>query len=82
MYLRISYLAERWLSEDQDPETRGQIERLLAANDEATMEKLLRNRIEFGTAGLRARMEAGYSRMNRLTVITASQGLAAYVAQS
>ncbi|KAJ2001988.1 hypothetical protein GGI04_003526, partial [Coemansia thaxteri] len=62
-----------------DPETRGQIERLLAAKDDATMEKLLRNRIEFGTAGLRARMEAGYARLNRLTVIVASQGLAAYV---
>ncbi|KAJ2580964.1 hypothetical protein GGH95_002320, partial [Coemansia sp. RSA 1836] len=82
MILPIARLAERWLSEDKDPETRGQIERLLAANDEATMEKLLRNRIEFGTAGLRARMEAGYSRLNRLTVITASQGLAAYVARA
>ncbi|KAJ2025751.1 hypothetical protein GGI06_000450 [Coemansia sp. S85] len=80
--LPIARLAERWLSEDKDPETRGQIERLLAANDKDTLEKLLRNRIEFGTAGLRARMEAGYSRLNRLTVITASQGLAAYVAKA
>ncbi|KAJ2116025.1 hypothetical protein IW146_001847 [Coemansia sp. RSA 922] len=86
MFLPIARLAERWLSEDKvdsrDPETRGQIESLLAANDEDTLEKLLRNRIEFGTAGLRARMEAGYSRLNRLTVITASQGLAAYVAKA
>ncbi|KAJ2745848.1 hypothetical protein GGI20_001849 [Coemansia sp. BCRC 34301] len=82
MFLPIARLAERWLSEDKDPETRGQIERLLAASDEAAMEKLLRNRIEFGTAGLRARMEAGYSRLNRLTVISASQGLAAHVAQA
>ncbi|KAJ2106290.1 hypothetical protein GGI16_001988, partial [Coemansia sp. S142-1] len=69
MFLPIARLAERWLSEDKvdsrDPETRGQIESLLAANDEDTLEKLLRNRIEFGTAGLRARMEAGYSRLNR-----------------
>lgn len=82
MILPISALAERWLSEDKNPETRAQIERLLAANNEEELEKLLRNRIEFGTAGLRARMEAGYSRLNQLTVITASQGLAAYVAKT
>lgn len=33
----------------------------------------------FGTAGLRARMGAGYARMNCLTVIQTSQGLAQYV---
>ncbi|KAI9872516.1 MAG: Phosphoglucomutase-3 [Pleopsidium flavum] len=33
----------------------------------------------FGTAGLRARMGAGYSRMNCLTVIQTSQGLAEYI---
>ncbi|KAI8323451.1 hypothetical protein GQ54DRAFT_296757 [Martensiomyces pterosporus] len=75
----ISALVERWLSEDKDPKTRAQIEALAAANDEEALEELLRRPIEFGTAGLRARMEAGYSRLNRLTVITASQGLAAYV---
>lgn len=31
--------------------------------------------------GLRARMEAGFSRMNDLTVLQASQGLAAYIEQ-
>ena len=35
--------------------------------------------IDFGTAGLRARMEAGFSRMNCLTIIQASQGLAEYL---
>jgi phosphoglucomutase len=40
---------------------------------------MCRNRIEFGTAGLRGKMEAGWARMNDLTVIQASQGLCAYV---
>jgi len=35
--------------------------------------------MEFGTAGLRAAMGAGYARMNDLTVIQASQGLATYM---
>lgn len=35
--------------------------------------------IEFGTAGLRGRMAAGFSCMNSLTVIQASQGLAKHI---
>ena len=38
--------------------------------------------ISFGTAGLRARMEAGFSRMNCLTIIQTSQGLAQYLLES
>ncbi|KAJ2714106.1 hypothetical protein H4R19_001902 [Coemansia spiralis] len=72
-------LAERWLAEDRDPATRAQIEELVSRGDTAALEALLRTPVEFGTAGLRARMEAGYSRLNQLTVISASQGLAAYV---
>ncbi|KAJ1943021.1 hypothetical protein GGF37_002843 [Kickxella alabastrina] len=75
----IYQLAKRWFSEDKDPRTRAQIKSLVAAKDEAKLEALLRHPVEFGTAGLRARMEAGYSRLNQLTIITASQGLAAYV---
>ncbi|KAJ1932714.1 hypothetical protein EC988_009363, partial [Linderina pennispora] len=78
----ISTLVERWLSQDKDPKTRAQIQALADANDTEALEALLRHPIEFGTAGLRARMEAGYSRLNQLTVITASQGLAAYVAEN
>ncbi|KAJ2369234.1 hypothetical protein H4S02_002343 [Coemansia sp. RSA 2611] len=72
-------LAQRWLAEDRDPQTRRQIEALVAANDTPQLELLLRTPVEFGTAGLRARMEAGYARLNQLTVISASQGLAAFV---
>lgn len=35
--------------------------------------------IQFGTAGLRGRMQAGFSCMNSLTVIQASQGLAKFI---
>lgn len=38
--------------------------------------------IEFGTAGLRGRMQAGFSSMNALTVIQASQGLAKFIRRS
>ncbi|PIA14852.1 hypothetical protein COEREDRAFT_82456 [Coemansia reversa NRRL 1564] len=72
-------LAQRWLDEDKGPKSRAQIETLVANQNKQALEELLRNPVEFGTAGLRARMEAGYSRLNQLTVISASQGLAAYV---
>ncbi|EMF12859.1 phosphoglucomutase-2 [Sphaerulina musiva SO2202] len=74
-------LAERWLTQDKDAETRSQIEDLLRKNDSAELELRLRNRIAFGTAGLRASMKAGFAHMNSLTVLTASHGLADYVLQ-
>lgn len=37
------------------------------------------SRLEFGTAGLRGRMGAGFSRMNDVVVIQAAQGLLAYM---
>ncbi|KAJ3106385.1 Phosphoglucomutase-3 [Phlyctochytrium planicorne] len=75
----IETLAERWLALDQNPKTRKIIEDLLRSENHSELERLLRNPIKFGTAGLRASMEAGFACMNDLTVIQASQGLAAYV---
>lgn len=75
----ITDLAKEWLRIDRNSETREQIYRLLYENRKDELESRLRHRITFGTAGLRARMEAGFSRMNSVTVIQTSQGLAAYL---
>src|ERR1700761_8801621 len=75
----IHDLAKEWLKLDQDDRTREEMESLVTENNTDELEKRLRNRIAFGTAGLRARMGAGFSRMNSLTVIQASQGLAEYL---
>ena len=75
----ISELAKEWIRIDQDAETRDQIYRLLHAGKKEELEQRLRHRIAFGTAGLRARMEAGFARMNAVTVIQTSQGLAEYL---
>lgn len=40
---------------------------------------LFGKRMSFGTAGLRSAMGAGFSRMNDLTVIQATQGLCSYL---
>lgn len=63
----------------KDPETRQEIQNLLDKDETAELEARLRHRMTFGTAGLRARMGAGYAHMNCLTVIQTSQGLAQYV---
>ncbi|KAI7532130.1 hypothetical protein KC343_g19575, partial [Hortaea werneckii] len=75
----IRNLAQKWLSQDRDEATREEIETLLAMHDEIELEKRLRKRIAFGTAGLRAQMKAGNAYMNSFTVLQASQGLASYI---
>lgn len=78
----IDQLVSEWLSIDVNPTTRNQIKQLASRGDYTSLDNLLSNRIVFGTAGLRARMEAGYSRMNDVTVLQASQGLAEYIKSS
>ncbi|KAL5120912.1 hypothetical protein ACEQ8H_001100 [Pleosporales sp. CAS-2024a] len=75
----IKELAKEWLELDQDKSTTDEIYQLLHDGNTDELEKRLRNRIAFGTAGLRGPMQAGFACMNSLTVIQASQGLAAYL---
>lgn len=76
---RIEALAREWLRLDRNVETRSEIEMLLEVQDFAALEQLLASRLTFGTAGLRARMGAGFARINSLTIIQTSQGLAEYL---
>ncbi|KAF4207218.1 hypothetical protein CNMCM8980_006236 [Aspergillus fumigatiaffinis] len=75
----LSLLVQKWLEWDRNPETRAEIEQLQKSGATAELELRLRQRIQFGTAGLRGRMAAGFSCMNSLTVVQASQGLAKYI---
>ena len=78
-------LARALLAEDPDPETRAELEALLKrveGGDEAARRDLadrFTGPLEFGTAGLRGRVEAGLSRMNRLAVIKATWGLGSHL---
>ena len=53
--------AEYWLQMDPDIKTRQEVESWLAHDDYASMRKYFCKRIDFGTAGLRGQMGAGYS---------------------
>ena len=74
-----------WTEQDPDPQTRRQVEDLLAAadvGDAAAIAELVdafSGRLEFGTAGLRGALGAGPSRMNRVVVGQAAAGLATYL---
>ncbi|SCV01916.1 LANO_0F14158g1_1 [Lachancea nothofagi CBS 11611] len=72
---------ETWLKYDKNESTRIEIIDLVRSKNWNELHKRLDTRIAFGTAGLRSKMEAGFSRMNTLTVLQASQGLAQYVAK-
>jgi phosphomannomutase len=78
-------LAEAWIAQDPDPETRAELAALVegARTGDARAADELADRFDarlaFGTAGLRGEIAAGPNRMNRVLVSQAAAGLAAYL---
>ncbi|XP_003391495.3 PREDICTED: phosphoglucomutase-2-like [Amphimedon queenslandica] len=71
--------AQEWLTLDKNHDTRSEIESLIEARKVTELTARLASRMTFGTAGLRSKMGAGFSRMNDLTVIQTTQGLCKYL---
>ena len=71
--------AADWIARDPDPETRAELEALLAAGDREELARRFAGRLAFGTAGLRGAMGAGPARMNRLVVRESAAGIARYL---
>ena len=76
---KVLLLAREWLKWDQDLSTRTEVEDLISENAVDELHRRFLPRITFGTAGLRARVESGFARMNSLVVLQTSQGLAQHL---
>ena len=74
---KAELLVDKWLMDDFAETTRREVTQWLHDRnyDEIFARLSGEKRLVFGTAGLRARMGAGYDRMNTLTVMLATQGL-------
>ncbi|MDX6373509.1 MAG: phosphomannomutase [Nocardioidaceae bacterium] len=75
--------ARAWAAEDPDDRTRAELEQIVAdvagGSDATDLADRFAGSLEFGTAGLRGAVGAGPNRMNRVVVIRAAAGLAAYL---
>lgn len=81
----LHQIAQNWLNQDPDQETRTELQQLLdnarSGNPDAEKELAARfaDRLQFGTAGLRGKLQAGSMGMNRVLVAQAAKGLANYL---
>lgn len=82
MRAEVQSAAQAYLASCFNEHDRMQIQALLDASKEAELESCMFPRISFGTSGLRGKMQAGFARMNDLTVFQASLGLRDYVLQT
>ena len=65
--------AKHWLEQDPDPETRAELEKALSMDQE--LHERFEVPLRFGTAGIRAILGAGSSRINRVTVASIAHAL-------
>jgi phosphomannomutase len=71
-----------WRDADPDPQTRAELDQLLASGDTAALASRFDGALAFGTAGIRAEIGAGPMRMNRMVVGRVAAGIARYITTS
>lgn len=71
--------AAQWAEHDPDPVTKKIVQDLVAAGDTASLAPLFAGPLTFGTAGLRAEVGAGESRLNIAVVTRVTWGLVTWL---
>jgi len=82
MKAEILEKAKEYIAKEKDSDFRGEVEKLIAKNDEEAQKELsdrFYQNLEFGTGGLRGVIGGGFNRMNTFVVKSATQGLATYL---
>lgn len=74
-------LVDNWIRLDPDEKTKAEVQGLVSSKSYDELRRLLdpANRLEFGTAGLRGKIAAGYCCMNQVVIMQTAQGLLKYV---
>ena len=68
-----------WLNWDKNETTRGEIQKLVDDMNEEGLKARMTSRLVFGTAGVRSPMQAGFGRLNDLTIIQITRGFARHM---
>ena len=76
---QLAQVVKNWQTLDPDPTTKDELDKLLNAGDEHTLNDRFNGRLQFGTAGLRGVVGAGPNRMNLLVIQQTSAGLGHYL---
>jgi len=76
--LQIEDKAKQWLKAGYDRQTQNRVRKLMQKDSKLLIDAFYKD-LEFGTGGLRGKMDVGTNRMNKYTVGLASQGLANYL---
>jgi phosphomannomutase len=74
-------IATTWANHDPEIVNKNEVLELIKNNKINELKELFAGELEFGTAGLRAAIGPGQSRMNRAVVIRATYGLCQYLLQ-
>jgi hypothetical protein len=74
--------AQDYIAWDPCEQTRSEVRAALEGVDVSTLRRLLGQRLQFGTAGLRGPMGAGYNCMNYLVIIQTTQGVIEYLRET
>ncbi|WKD58470.1 phospho-sugar mutase [Corynebacterium caspium] len=79
MHTALLETARQWAEHDPDPKTKAEILALIAAQDIPALQAAFHGPLAFGTAGLRAPVGAGESRLSRAVVIRTTYGLVSWL---